>query len=99
MTQGEEQYIVRNMFPIMKKVNTSVLPNVWGKFWSTEFRSLLNLFNILPNGTLSKNSFNDENNRLNIILLCMNLDICTFENENIIALIKAKNPYKKPKKK
>lgn len=42
-------------FPIKKNKKTKTFEKSTAKEASTEFKSLDNLFNILPNGTLSKN--------------------------------------------
>ncbi len=55
------------MLQIKKNKNTKKLAKTTGKLASTELRSLDNLFKILPSGTLSKNSFKGENNKLLII--------------------------------
>jgi hypothetical protein len=54
--------------------------------------SLLSLFNILPRGTLSKNSVRDENNKETVINLCAFFAATKLANDIIIDLITAKTP-------
>ncbi len=54
-------------FVSKKNTKTKVFENNAGTLVSKAFRSFDNLFNILPNGTLSKNSFNEEKSKLLII--------------------------------
>jgi hypothetical protein len=80
------------MLPKRKNKNTKKLAKTFGKLVSTELRSLDNLLRILPNGTLSKNSFNGENRRLLIIDSWIIYDILGLEIAKIMALKKAKTP-------
>jgi len=65
--QIDVMYRITTIFPRRKNKNTKKLANTFGKFVSTEFKSLESLLRILPSGTLSKNSLRGENRRLLII--------------------------------
>lgn len=67
------------MFVIMKNKNTIKFEKYAGIVESTEFKSFDNLFKILPRGTLSKNSFNDEKSRLVFIDSWIVVDIFGLE--------------------
>lgn len=59
------------MLPNKKNANTRTFPQTEGKFASIAFKSFESLLRIRPRGTLSKNSFKLENNKLEIIYLCI----------------------------
>lgn len=90
--QMDVQYRMTTMLPKRKKVKTKKLTKTLGKLVSTEFKSFESLFRILPNGTLSKNSFNGEKSKLLIIDSWMISDILGLEIAIIRALKKAKRP-------
>ncbi len=75
-----------------KKMNTKEELKNTVTFMSTEFKSLETLLKIRPKGTLSKNSFKDENNRLLIIDSWMKLLILGLEFARNSDRIKANNP-------
>ena len=77
---------------IKKKKKTKKFANKTGTELSTELRSLDNLFKILPNGTLSKNSLREEKSKFVIIDSWIIADILGLEIAIITALKKANNP-------
>ena len=90
--QIDVQYKITAMLPNKKKRKTKKLENTFSKFASIAFRSFESLFRILPNGTLSKNSFNGENSKLLIMDSWIINDILGVENARIKALKNAKTP-------